>query len=870
MKHLIYYLLVMVMAVGGFSSCSDDDEVVPTSGYGYIQLHIVSAQTRGMVEGGMLDSLAQARKVRLSLRQQDSRVIEQTLNLASAEGESARYGLTSENLRIRAGEYQLISYAIYGEYNGGYMAPILQVCEPDEPLIIRIEDEKLTRQELTLQALEYGKLQLGLVRLEPETRAGGAPQYGSEFNFADTDSLLITFGHEVGGTVYRQQHRVKASKCDSDVPMFDVEELLLQTGHYTLSHIELYNRYQKFLYAQDLDLQFTIVRNEETRSQIGIQLPLTQGISDGIALRKIWEEMDGPSWNWHELDGNAGANWIFTLTDGSPRPISAWTKQVGVVVMNGRVVSLNLGSFNPRGEVPEAIGQLTALEKLYLGMHTDEIYYQLEGVGDVHYQLNPWVLGQTDQWPANRMAVARERTTIRRMQEDNCSFRTSRLLVNGKSEMQQKLEQLRYAQDISTYGQYTSDPANRITGIHEAIGKLTNLQELYIANTLIKKLPLSLQNLTNLTDLELFNNPFEDVDGEIFKNMHDLTSVNFDSFYRMSQEQIHAMINKMCTYCQKLQLLYMNRMGLTKLPERLNYLTDLRLLDVNFNKITEVKSLKPMAPIQLMMNNNLLETIPADFINNADLELFSVKENHLKEFPAVLSNLDGLYTISEIDLTGNQIRGFQSGWHGIRVEQLKLEHNQMGLRSDNPKVKGMFPTEFSDYGSEINYLVLSGNHIDTITNAAVANIKYISALNLAGNNLVSLPSYFNAEHFPYLTGLDLSNNCFCPFPENVLNITSLSQLLISAQGYYMDEAETHWHRCMTSWPEYLHLHSGLTNLDVSGNDFRTVTNFPTNLTTLNVRDNPHIRMTVPQQIIYRMSQGLFYLYYDEGQDIKAE
>lgn len=870
MKNILYATILMAIAL--LSSCSTNDELAPdTDGYGYIQVNLAKTGTRAMTEGNILDFLAEAKKVKLQLRQGE-KTIEQTLNLYAASTEGAEYGLSSENLKLMAGQYSILSYAIYGDYKSGDMAEVLQVCQPDAPITLTIKAGELTRQRLDVYAKEYGKFSSRLIRVEPDVETRAAANYSSLYNFADIDSVQIVFQRNVSGVVYREDRKVKAVPGESDRPVFNTEDLQLEVGDYTITHFELFNNRSKFMYAQDVELPFTVKQHERTVTDLDVQQQMTDGVRDGIALKQIWDAMDGKNWNWHEADGNGGSNWIFTMADGSPRPVSAWIKQIGVVVINGRVVSLNLGSFNPKGEVPDAIGQLTALEKLYLGMHTDEVYYMLEGTGDVTYRLNPWTLGlqATAGNARSRMDIARERTTIRRMNQEDFSLRASHLIYKGQTDPEAKLSAMQFAEKkAATYGQSTGDPANRITGISKEIGKLTNLQELYIANTLITKLPIEMQNLSSLTDLELYNNPFEDVDGEIFKNMTELVAVNFDSFYRMSQSQIHAMLNKMCDYCPRIQLLYLNRMKLEKLPDNMNKLTDLRLLDVNFNKITTVQSLKPLSPIQLMMNYNLLTKIPEDFINVGDLELFCVSDNKLEEFPAVLSNIDGNYTIEEIDLTGNRIKGFQSGFHGIKAEKLKLGYNCMGRAADEDR-QGEFPTEFSSYGSEVNYLVLSGNNIDTIRNAAVDNIKYLQALDLSVNNLTAMPSHMDGAHFPYLTGLDVSRNRFARFPSSVLNVSSLSQLNVTDQGYFLDEAETYWIRTLTEWPDYIHQHGSLTNLNVSGNDFRNVVNFPTNVTTLNVRDNPHIRMRIPQWIIYKIEQGLFLLLYDEGQDIQAE
>lgn len=869
LRNIRWELLLLLLTAVITSCSSNDDDISSGDSYGYLQVELRKMASRAMVEGNALDHLSDARKVKVSLRY-NGKNIEQTLNVAAGTAEAAEYGMTSETLKLQCGTYELLGYAIIGDYKSGDMAEILQVCIPDKPTVISIYPEQLTKQQLTVEAKEYGKFSTRLVRLEPEiSLAKGKPMYSELFSFNDIDSMQIVMERRVGNVAFREDCKVKAYRGDSDMPVFDTDSINLQTGDYVLTHFELFNKRSQFMYAQDVEIPFTIQHFELTKTEVGVELPANDPlIKDGIAMRQIWEAMDGENWSWHELDGNGGANWIFKMSDGSPRPISAWARQIGVNIINGRVVSLNIGSFNPKGMVPDAIGQLDALEKLYLGMHTDEVYYQLDGVGDVVYTLNPYTLGQNNDTKLHRMDIARERSIIRRMNQSDFSLRTSQVIYKGKTEAAAKLSGMKYAEK-ATYGQHTSDPANRITGISPAIGNLRNLQELYIANTLITRLPIEMQNLTNITDLELFNNPFEDVDGEIFKNMTYLTSVNFDSFYRMSESQIQAMLNKMCTYCPKIQLLYMNRMNLTQLPERLNYLTDLRLLDASFNKIKTLKSLKPIAPIQFMMNYNLVEEIPADFINTDDLELFSMTDNKLKTFPAVLSNLTGLYTISEIDLTGNRMHGFQPGFNGVRVEKLKIGYNCMG-RNPSDTYKGEFPREFSDTHSEINYMVISGNNIDTIRNVAFANIKYLQAFDISVNNLTAMPAAFKTEHFPYLTGLDVSHNRFKGFPENILNVATLSQLLCSDQGYFRDAAETQWVRTMTAWPEHLHVHGALTNVNLSGNDFRTVTNFPTNLTTLNVQNNPNIKMVIPQWIFQKMQQGLFVLYMDKNQDIRVE
>lgn len=852
LKHYILLLLTTLL----FAGCAENDGY-DNDGYGYLQIKLQKADTRSLVEGNALNRLRDAKKIKLSLRY-NGKTIEQTLNLFAQSDDIAEYELTSEEVKILNGEYQILGYAIFGDYKSGDMAEVLQVVNMDERTMLHIAKDELTTHTFAVEAKSYGTFSAHIIRIEPETRAS-SPVYSEAFDYASIDSVQMVLERNVGGVIFREDRKVKAYRNGSDEPTFETDSIELQTGDYTISHFELFNRRRQFMYAQDVEIPFTVKHFEVTKSDIGVQLPTSAGTMDGIALRKIWEAMDGEHWSFHDQDGY-GSNWVFKMSDGSPRPLSAWVRQTGVVVNSkGRVISLNLGAFNPMGDVPDAIGQLTALEKLYLGEHTDEVYYTLEGVGGMSYKISPYLLSKNIDIKAHRMEIAKERSIIRSLAEE-----MSPLMTNYYDK---KVKSLKYASKFVETGSY--DPANRITGISEEIGKLANLQELYIANTMISKLPASISKLTNVTDLELYNNPFTELDGEIFKGMEHLTSVNIDRLYNLSQTQIHAALNKMFEYCTKIQLLYLCHLKLEKLPSNLNRLTDLRLIDVSSNKIKVINSLKPIAPIQVILNHNELTSLPADLFNVDDIEMFSCTDNRLEEFPAVLSNLTGLYSFEDVNLTGNRIHGFQEGFKGIRTEKLILASNYMGRRPGDSG-KGYFPREFADTKSVMNYLDLSFNNIDTIRESSMKNLTSIQALDLSKNELRYMPASFNSENFPWLTGLDVSHNRFNGFPNNILNVLSLQQLLISDQGYFRDAAETQWVRTMTKWPEYLHMHASLSNVDMSGNDFRTVTIFPVNVTTLNVRNNPNIKMVVPQQIIYKISQGLFALIYDEDQDITAE
>ena len=859
MKCLMWMILASI-SLFTMNSCSDEDEGNPAENpYGYIQLKLYKQASRALMEGDALNRLDEARKIELSLIHK-GKSIKQSLNLYSTGGvEGSEFMLTSENLKLATGEYQIVGYVIYGAYKEGTMAEILQVGSPDENRSFSITSNHITVHPLPIECVAYGSFSAVMEKVLPEiemTRADGYT-FTDLFNYESIDSIRFVFSRNVDGINYREEHKVKAWRKKNE-RYFHTDTLTLQAGDYTLLRYELSDKRRKFMYAADTELTFTIRHFEFNSQVVPVEIPESEAMHDYIALRQIWDAMDGKNWSFNGDSEEPGANWLFEFEDGTPRPIDAWGNQPGVELNSkGRVISLNLGAFNPLGVVPSAIGQLTELQILYLGTHDEEFVGDVnDGTGKFRY--SPYALMKNGiDIREHRLDIARERTSMRRKTELSASYR-SPLKFDKQVEKDYKY--------LSTYAQLAGEPANRITGIDEAIGKLENLEMLFIANAQIEKLPKSIGQLSKLSDLELFNLPLTELDASIFEGLTELVSVNVSGLYNMSPDKILNVLEHMCINCPNVQLLYINENKLTSLPENLYRMSDLRLLDAAFNKITHVPSIQPIAPVQLILDFNKISEFPADFCGVDDMELFTCVANNLQQFPAFLSNMEGGYAIQEIDLTTNKMHGFQDGFKGIRVEKLTLAMNEMGKREGDKGV-GEFPREFADTKSEINYLVLANNHIDTIRNAALKDFHSLQALDCAGNNLKDLPNGFNTANLPNLSGVEFSFNEFREFPENVLNVARMSQLLMGSQGYYRDEAQTKWVRSMTQWPAYLHEHPGLIIVDFSGNDFRAVTNFPSNLNSLDVSNNPNIKMTVPAIVTYLIQNGLFGFTYDEEQDI---
>ena len=835
---LICCLLACLVMVAG---CSDDTPDKQTSSFGYFQLKLrKQIQTFALTGGSELENLNDAKKIQIDLLY-NNRQLSQTLNLAASSAEAAELGLTSETIELLAGSYTLTGYKIYGEFvegvTEGDSAPILQEGEPDEPMHFDVVASQLKVVPVDVTAQRRGHLSLILDKdfsnIKPETKAAGFDP--ESFRYDDIAKVQIDIKAGLNGAIRQYEFKTRRSKTDY---LYHTDTVSLRVNDYNMVQMRLLDKYDKLIMVVDKPHQFVINDEVLLRDSVSIDMPMTPAFRDYIALYNIWKAMDGENWSWVGNGFNTGANFLFTYTDGTPRPFDLWGAQPGVTLDGaGRVKSLNLGGFNPKGMVPDAIGDLTALQALYLGNHTDEALIDPnEGMASLdRYALD---LKGIDIC-ANRIAIAKEELAIRHPRK-----------ASTLTTWNNKPAPFRFA----TYGSANvSDASNRITGVSDAIGNCKELSYLSVAKGLVTDLPESLGDLENLTDLEIYQCPMSDIPACVLK-MKNLVAFNFAANKNLDPVKVQASLRKFFDGPSNkvLQLLYLTDNNLTELPDNLNQMTNLGLLDLANNKLTSVPMLgKEVALIQCFLDNNLITEIPENWFFTDDLEKISFFNNKLTSFPNMF-NAKSAYTISEIDLSGNHLSKMPENFHGVNVEILNMNSNYFDH----------FPEEFSDTESSFNFLQISNNRLDTITANSIKNLKNLKALECTGNRLRYIPREFNVEALPFMTGVDLSMNQFARFPMEVLYVGALTELRMASQFDHQTGKRT-----LAEWPEGLEQHPSLRVFDISGNDIRNVRNFPLLLNMLNIQDNPNIYITVPELILYRMIEGSFLLVFDKDQHV---
>lgn len=854
------WLLSVVCILIGFTQCKDDDTFAGSS-YGYVQFKLIkqnSAVVRALNDP--LDYLSDAKKVKISMIDENNMEIQQTLNVTYFDTENAEFGVRTEPLKLAVGTYTLKGYALYDGKND---EPIREgdTAEDSSFSITQGHNEIVN---VPLNAILRGKVFFVLGKDDSSIRPAvrGIDQVSDNFEYADIRSVSVRFKNKATDRSTDYSFNVVNTKRSSDRELFYTDTLDIPAGDYSITRYVATN-------TKDANGGIILIESSEAEKELKglvvsdtellkdtltMTLPETKAIKDYLVLYKIWKDMKGESWNYQGKD----ANWVF---DG--RTVDTWGNQLGVGLDNdGRVKSLNLGAFNPQGDIPEEIGNLDKLEILYLGTHSEEGW------------LDPYELAEKGiDYAAHRMDIAKERSAYKHERDKNIEL-NKRGYVASKLDVDTKQATYKYISTISTYDAIIGTRLNSITSIPESIGKLKNLEQLYVANGLVTELPQALSELTSLTDLEIFNCPITKFPTQI-KDLP-LVSLNFSFNGKIDPAEVTAGLSDMCEgeIAKSLQLLYVNMQNLVTLPDNMCKLQKLGLLNVSDNKLERLPSLAPAGGeykvnlVQVFLDNNQLTDIPDDFCGVNDMEKFSASNNKIEYFPSLFTTIS-YYSLDEIDLSVNRIRGFKDNFTGVRATTLELSVNSFDL----PPSNGIMPEEFGKmfdgtigkddkvgkHPNAISSLKLNQCGIDSISPQSIENLTSVTGLGLVGNRLRYLPATFGAETFPYLSGIDVSFNRFRSIPVRILNIPGMTQIVIEHQ--YDDDGK----RVLKTFETNIYKHPALSALYLTGNDIISIQTFPTNLSILAISDNPNLVMEIPTAICNKIINGTFRLGYDETQ-----
>ena len=228
---------------------------------------------------------------------------------------------------------------------------------------------------------------------------------------------------------------------------------------------------------------------------------------------------------------------------------------------------------------------------------------------------------------------------------------------------------------------------------------------------------------------------------------------------------------------------------LTKIPEEVFELTNLRILMLNNNRISELpESLGNLTNLtRLDLRKNQISSLPESIGNLINLTDLILEFNQLSSVPESIGNLTNL---TDLDLSDNKILSLPESLGNLtNLDFLCLAVNQL---SSLPDSLGNL-TSLTNLELRVNQLSSLPESVGNLTNLIYLYLSYnkISSLPESLGNLTNLKSLYLAEnqisYIPESIGnlnslneLDLSDNKISYLPESFINLTNLTRICLDA------------------------------------------------------------------------------------------
>ena len=848
-RNLTLLILALLSSVLLFTGCTEEAEPVSEPGYGYVQFHLFKKGSYTKA-GDKLEYLRDAAKIRVTLRSQDNDIITPVAVVEAVDKNLSEWGLQTAKIRLIAGKYTMTAYEIYDGLDNSVL-----VGSPSETVVLDVKPNGIVSEDIALNVVDRGWAKFRLVKDLSEIVGTKAGKDGAdEHPFYGIQSVDLTVKNKNTGEIteitnIEVTHKFVDGEKAADPDYISgicVSDTLvaLKGGTYTVTKFRTYFDYFRKVYETSTNVaenEFVVKDNQETDADVPVTLHTTSGhVQDALALREIWEALDGPNWR---------IKWEFNCD------VDAWTANTGVQILgNGRVASLDLTGTGAKGAMPAAIAKLTELRKLTLGTIG---YNAAAGGTTVTTGRKLTYFTPEDHEADRRLTIGTRDPRSRFSKELQQSFEIAGDPVKPSVKSLSERMPVMYKPEVN---------ATDIVSLPDEINQLKNLEHITIAFSPIKTFPADMSGLTALTDVEIFACTELTEFPKGLATCPKLTSLtysfNVSTAIPSMEEGISAINNGPAS--KTIQLLYFPNQRIDNMPDLSNIprLSVLVIQGCGLKSFTAPFS-KDQFFVQFMASDNELTSLPRDekgnfLAYNAETEEVNFSGNKFTELPDIF-DAKSAYQVGTVDFSKNQIASVEHGdaYRGIKAATFDISYN---------KLKELPVQLFGTSSSSISYLKIDGNGMEKISKEAIEG-KYTyrtTTISMAYNKLKSLPDEFDSLTFPYLSGIDMSYNRFDYFPYTAVNNQYLSVFI------FRHQRDADGDRCMRTWPAGIgQALAGLRALYLGSNDIRVVTDqLSYMIYNLDIQDNPNISIDVSAVCSY-IKSGWFNLMYSPGQDIRG-
>ena len=415
----------------------------------------------------------------------------------------------------------------------------------------------------------------------------------------------------MGYNVYRNDEQI--NEIVSSSPSFIDENLLNGT----------YNYYVTAVYDEgESDPSNTV--------EVIVDQPVIE-YADSMALVDLYNNCNGPNWILNDL-------WL----EG---PVNEW---YGIITEGTRVVEIWRQSNNLSGDLPESIGDLTALKSLHLS--SNDITSIPESIGNLTALEEFWI-----GW-------------------------TPITVIPGSIGNLINLKQLHLGQMVNPLGTLPDEICNLeslewfalgtsgLNSLPDNIGNLTSLESLFLQDNNLTELPAGFGGMESLDHLRLDANQLTTLP-ESFGDL-----VNLKSLYIEENQLTH--FPESFGDLESLEIFWARFNQINSLPASFGNLDALNYLRIGNNSITELPaSFSDLAAIELLfLNNNQINALPEDFGNLETLDILELGANNISELPESIGNLPNL---SVFAVLSNNLTALPESFGTYEIDSVFIHDNQI-------------------------------------------------------------------------------------------------------------------------------------------------------------------------------------------------
>jgi Leucine-rich repeat (LRR) protein len=343
---------------------------------------------------------------------------------------------------------------------------------------------------------------------------------------------------------------------------------------------------------------------------------------------------------------------------------------------------------------------------------------------------------------------------------------------------------------------------NKLTNIDEIVEDAVYLRELVADHNMMKTLP-PIGHLRNLLRLDVSNNQLTYINEDVCQ-LETLTNLNlscnmltclpscFGTYLRnlvlliLSNNQLETIPS--LSNCASLTSLYINDNRLTALPEGIDTLTQLEVINASGNELTYLpENIGQLTNIrELKLSRNKLSSLPASFVGLSGLIYLELNYNEFTNIPDEIHALPLLFTAY---MNNNKIRNAASpAMANSHLRRIYLDYNTIMEISDelcsmkklrelsmNNNAIARISPKIADI-TRLERLYLNWNYLTSLPPEIGCNI-HLGQLHLSNNQLTSIPSTIG--QLENTTTLNLENNRLTDLPPTIIGMEWLDTLNIS-------------------------------------------------------------------------------------------